>query len=292
MKKIICFLSLLLFAAVTYGQQSATETIKVESHWKLSGITGLNFSQTALKHWAGGGESALAGNVYLNGELNYKKDRWTWDNSLALDYGLTRIKDSGVRKSTDKIELASKLGYGINEKLYYAAMFDFKTQFAKGYNYPDNEKHFSNFMAPGYTTFSIGLDYKPCDKLSLYYSPLAIRTIYVFDKELDGMYGVPEGKNIKSEVGTYFKTTYKNKIWENVDLITKADFFTPYNKDFGNVVVDWDVLISMKINPFLNATLNTTLRYDDNVDFIENGESKGPKVQWKQIFGLGLAYKF
>ena len=46
---------------------------------------------------------------------------------------------------------------------------------------------------------------------------------------------------------------------ENVNQIINVDFFIPYNKQFGNVDMNWDVLINMKINKYLNATLNTTL---------------------------------
>ena len=44
---------------------------------------------------------------------------------------------------------------------------------------------------------------------------------------------------------------------ENVNQIINVDFFIPYNKQFGNVDMNWDVLINMKINKYLNATLNT-----------------------------------
>ena len=80
---------------------------------------------------------------------------------------------------------------------------------------------------------------------------------------------------------------------ENVNLITTADFFTPYSKDFGNIDVNWDVLISMKINKVLSATINTTLKYDNDVKtFDDNGVKKGAKVQFKEVHGIGLAYNF
>ena len=75
-------------------------------------------------------------------------------------------------------------------------------------------------------------------------------------------------------------------LMENVSMITTADFFTPYSSQFGNVDVNWDVLISMKINKFLSATINTTLKYDNDVKTLDNeGIKKGPKVQFKEILG-------
>ena len=293
MKKVL-FLSLaIIFATSAFSQ---TDTAKVEPKWKHEGVTGINFSQTSLKNWAGGGENSLAGNIYLNGTLLYKEGKWAWENNLALDYGLARTASTGVRKSTDKIDFASKLGYGITEKLFLTTLFDFKTQFAEGYNYGATPpKRISNFMAPAYSTLSVGLDYKPNDNFSLYYSPVAGKFTWVMDDEFSaaGMFGVDPGKRFKAQMGSYLKTVYKLQVMENVNLISKADFFTAYDKSFGNIDVDWDVLLSMKINKFLNATFNTTLRYDDDVKFIDqNGVAQGPRIQFRQILGIGLAYKF
>ncbi|MDR1742866.1 MAG: DUF3078 domain-containing protein [Dysgonamonadaceae bacterium] len=293
MKKFFYFLPILFLSAIL-SAQTAEEPAKVESPWKLSGVTGLNFSQTSLSNWSGGGESALAGNVYLNGSLIYKKNQWAWENTLALDYGLTRSQSLGVRKNTDKIDFASKLGYVQNPKLYYTALFDFKTQFAEGYNYGATPKKLiSNFMAPGYSTFSIGIDYKPNSKFSLYYSPIALRATFVLDDEFDGMFGVDPGKKSKFQMGSYLKTVYTVQLMENVNLVSKADFFTAYDKSFGNVDIDWDVLVTMKINKFLTTSLNTTLRYDDDVAYVDDaGVAHGPRVQFREILGLGVAYNF
>ena len=82
-------------------------------------------------------------------------------------------------------------------------------------------------------------------------------------------------------------------LMENVSMITTADFFTPYSSQFGNVDVNWDMLISMKINKFLSATINTTLKYDNDVKtFEDDGAKRGAKVQFKEILGIGLAYNF
>ena len=57
--------------------------------------------------------------------------------------------------------------------------------------------------------------------------------------------------------------------------------------------MNWDVLINMKINKYLNATLNTTLKYDNDVKTInDEGEKRGAKVQFKDISGIGVAYNF
>ena len=46
--------------------------------------------------------------------------------------------------------------------------------------------------------------------------------------------------------------------------------------------MNWDVLINMKINKYLNATLNTTLKYDNDVKTInDEGENAAPKFSSK-----------
>lgn len=57
--------------------------------------------------------------------------------------------------------------------------------------------------------------------------------------------------------------------------------------------MNWDVLINMKINKYLNATLNTMLKYDNDVKTInDEGEKRDAKVQFKDILGIGVAYNF
>ncbi len=268
---------------------------KDTSYWKLSGITGINFSQAALVNWAAGGENSISNNFYLNASLNYAKERWAWDNNLALEYGLIYSDEYDWRKNADKISFTSKLGYQINTKWYYSLLGDFNSQFAKGYSYPNTRDYISKFMAPAYSNIALGIDYKPNPEFSFFFSPATVRFTYVLDDYLSnkGSFGVDPGDKVKIEAGALFKANMKKKVMENVEVISALDMFTPYNSDFGNVDINWEVLASFKINKLLTATLNTTLRYYDREHYInEDGVDKGPKIQFKEIFGLGIAYKF
>lgn len=294
MKKIFFIQIMLIFSTMMFSQ-TPPDSLKVEPKWKLEGVAGINFSQTSLVNWAAGGENTIAGNAYLNGALIYKEGKWLWENNLALDYGLSKIQDETLRKVSDKIDFASKLGYQIKPKWYSSMLFDFKTQFAKGYNYPNTDEYISTFMAPAYSTFSLGIEYRPNEKFFLYYSPVSAKFTFVQDGFLSdkGMFGVEPGDKFKAEMGSYLKSIYKTQLMENVSLVSKLDLFTAYNSSFGNVDVDWDILINMKINKYLTAMLNTTLKYDDDVAYIDDkGVKHGPRVQFKEIFGVGLAYKF
>lgn len=289
-------LFMILFATLaTIGYAQTDDKGYEEGKYVLKGVSGLNLSQTAMTNWSAGGENSIAGNAYLNGSLTHKSGNWLWVTNLVLDYGLTKTKSQGMRKSTDKIGLSTQLGYSTNNVWFYTLMGDLNTQFAKGYNYPDKEHYISNFFAPAYSNVSLGMEYRPKSNYSVYLSPVSAKMTFVEDDYLSeiGAFGVDPGDRFKIECGAYLKARAEMPVMENVSLITTADFFTPYSNQFGNIDVNWDMLISMKINKFLSATLNTTLKYDNDVKtFDDNGTKHGAKVQFKEILGVGLAYNF
>jgi hypothetical protein len=66
-------------------------------------------------------------------------------------------------------------------------------------------------------------------------------------------------------------------------------------KDPQNVVVNWETQLAFKVNKYINVNLNTHLIYDDKIDIAkeENGVvTKAPRIQFKEIFGVGLSFKF
>ena len=74
-----------------------------------------------------------------------------------------------------------------------------------------------------------------------------------------------------------------------VDFKTVLELFSDYLKDPQNIDVYWDVFLNFTINEFLSANISTSLIYDHDV--VIEGES-GPRTQFKEVFGIGLAVKF
>lgn len=293
MKKILFITVLTLSSVLTFAQKD--EEGYVDGAWVLKGVTGVNLSQTSLSNWASGGENAVAGNAYLNGSLMRKSGNWLWANTLVLEYGLSKTESDGMKKTNDNIDFSTQLGYSTNNKLFYTAMGSFKTQFYKGYKYPDKENIISTFMAPAYSNLSLGLEYRPKAAYSIYFSPISGKFTFVQNDYLSdlGAFGVTPGDKFKAELGALMKGRIEQGLMENVNLVSTLELFTAYDKSFGNIDVNWDVLISMKINKYLSATLNTTLKYDDDVKWIDKeGNTKGAKIQFKEILGVGLAYNF
>jgi hypothetical protein len=294
MKTILIFLMLLPFAL--YSEEKA-DSIKV---WNFGGLASFNFSQVSLTNWAAGGRSSTSGVALFNVFGNYKKDNISWENSLDMGYGILKEQGNETVKSNDKFDFNSKFGLKASEKFYYSTLFNFKTQFAPGYNYPNTNDAISRFLAPAYLTLSLGIDYKPNKILSLFVSPLTGKMTVVSDQELSdlGSFGVGPGKRTRAEVGSFAKIELKTEVMKNVSLNSKVDFFSNYLNHPGNIDINWDLLINMKINDFLSANLITNMIYDDDIkiaiDKNNDGiiEARGPRVQFKEMFGLGLNLKF
>lgn len=289
-----------------------TKTTTDTSYWKLGGVGGLNFNQTSYTNWAAGGEKSLAGTAFSLLTANYKRGLSTWDNALELAYGKTELGDARARKSDDKIDLSSKYGhYAFGKNWYYSALFNFKSQFDKGYNYPNDSVVVSHFMAPGFFVLSIGVDYKIKDYFSAMIGPITGKITVVNDQAIanTGAFGVDKavydpqghlitaGKKILEEFGGYVKVTFKKEVMKNVILGAKLELFSNYLKNPQNVVVNLETLLSFRVNKYITSSIITQLMYDDKVNTTAlnpDGTYKmnGPRVQFREVLAIGLTYKF
>jgi hypothetical protein len=281
--------------------------------WKKGGVLAVNLAQTSLTNWAAGGQNSFATNGLFSVFANYTSKKSTWTNTLDVGYG--RMKQNGFssRKTDDKFDFLSKYGVKAFDHLYYAALVNFRTQLDVGYNYPnpaspEDKVRISNFLAPGYLLGALGLDYKPNAYFSAFFAPITARFIFVRDEVLSaaGAFGVDPGKKSKAECGAYLRAAYskndfKSEFLKNVSFTSKIDLFSNYLKDPQNIVVNWDNLIALKINKFLSANISTQLIYDDKIKIpvdrndngiFEAGEAPGPRVQFKEILGVGFSYNF
>ncbi len=268
---------------------------KKDTSWKYTGETSLSFSQVSLTNWSGGGESSISGNGFLNLGANYKKGKSIWENRMELAYGIMKQGDNDLKKTNDKLLLSSSYGYQASNKWYYKSLLNFKTQFADGYDYSNDTSVFiSTFMAPAYLLGAIGMDYKASDHLSIGLLPVSGRLTIVNDDSLSskGAFGVKKGKKTRIEFGGTITLNYKQEIVKNVELVTDLQLFSNYLDKPQNIDVNWEVFLNMKINEFLAANISTSLIYDDDVDITDKDGNVGPRTQFKEVFGIGLSYKF
>ncbi|PVX50066.1 hypothetical protein C7377_1714 [Balneicella halophila] len=295
MKKVFLTITAFILAVSVFGQEVKTDTIP--DGWTYVANTAINISQTSFSNWSLGGEGSVGGIAVLNLGANYKQDRHTWDNSFVGQYGIQKIDGESSKKSIDMFDLNSKYGYQIAPKWSLAGLLGVKSQFANGYNYLDNGERskISSFFAPGYVTTSVGFDYKPNTWFSALLSPLTGKYTFVADDELSdaGAFGVDPGDKFMAELGAMINAKMQKDIMKNVNLASTLTLFSAYTNNFGNIDVSWDVVLGMKVNKYISATISTSLLYDDDIDYInEKGVNEGPKVQFKEVIGVGFSYNF
>lgn len=275
--------------------------------WRKGIITGFNFSQASFSNWAAGGENNL--NLITFASIYFRKStlRYEWENLIDAAYGVQSFRGLDViRKSEDRLEFTSKIGHKTAETLFTSFLFNFKSQFDIGYNYQENDERekVSNFMAPGYITTSLGLDYKPSKAFSLLVSPIAGKITLVMDQELadQGAFGVPAavldtlgnvitpGKNSRSQLGMGLNARLSKELGKNIVFNSKLDMFSDYEKP-TSVDISWDNSIIFKVNNAISANLSTALIYDEDILIKKDNEEIGkPRVQFKEIFSLGVRF--
>ncbi len=288
MKNFTLLSSFLLVTSTSFAQQP-DPALPVDTSWKKGGFINVNFSQVSLDKWAQGGENSMALSGGLNVFANYAKDKTTWDNNLDLAYAILKSGPAPSRKSDDKIDFTSKFGRKMSQHWSYSALLNFKSQFTKGFKYPDDSNVVSKFLAPGYVILAVGFNYKPVDYFQVFISPATGRLTIVNDDDLAnaGAYGVKPGEKTRTEFGAYLNMIFKKDIMENVTLATKVELFDNYSDDNGNnrknVDVNWEASLNMKVNKFITASIATQLIYDHDV--IKH-------TQFKEVVGVGLGYKF
>jgi opacity protein-like surface antigen len=298
MKKIAStIIALCLVLSLAAQEETTPDTL-----WKINGVTSLNLSQLSLTNWAAGGDNSIAGNALVQVSADYDNGDLQWDNDLTLGFGMIRQGSDPARKSDDQIDFSSKLGYKASENWNYTGQLSYNTQFAPGYDKPGetDRTKISNFMAPGYFTLSAGMDYKPNEGFSLFLSPVTGKITFVMDEDLSnaGSFGLDAGETVRTEFGGYIKIAYKKEILKNVLLDTKIDLFSNYLENPQYVDVNWDLLLTFTVNEYISATLMTQLIYDHDIEFAFDSNNDGvndsaePRVQFKELFGLGLTYTF
>lgn len=308
MNKSLLFLLLL---GKTLSAQKVSDTIPfkrkiITSQWAYKKTAGILLTQTSFVNWSAGGTNSVAGTLLLDIAYNYKKQNIFWNNSFKGRFGLNSEEGDRPKKTDDVLEINSKFGYKKTDKSnwYYSARFNFRTQFANGYRYPNRNESISEFFAPAYVFLGVGSQYtNPKRKYKFYLSPLTNKTTIVLDERLAnlGAFGVEkaiydeegelikEGEKSKIEVGTLLTGEWESEIMENITMNNKLILYSDFLNSFGNIDLDWELKLQLKVNKYVKANIGTHIIYDDDIHEEKSGT---PKIQLKQLLGVGLSYDF
>ncbi|MGB3618363.1 MAG: DUF3078 domain-containing protein [Catalinimonas sp.] len=267
-----------------------TDTFKL---WHARGAFDLNFQQVSLTNWAGGGLSSISiqGQTRLSALLDDGLSQW--ENRLETEYGVVRQEGiDELRKTDDNLQFTSRYSYELRDPWRLSAGVDFRTQFQPGYRYNrDNERTdtISRFLAPAFLSMTLGLEAAEQDFYSARISPLTGKVTIVTDSTLADRYEVEPDRNSRWEIGTQVDGSLRRKLGKNILFRTQATFFSGY-QTFGNVDVNWETLLELRVNKYISSKLTTQLIYDDDLD-VPRGPDRdpGPATQFRQALLIGFS---
>ncbi len=294
--KLIVFLLICPAAVVA---QDSTQT-KVEKAWKYSGDFSLLFSQSAFNNeWQNGGTSNYATNGVINYNINYKKKNWSWNTRILADYGISKADGQDFyRKTSDRFEINSVLGYKMKSKnWYFSMMFNALTQFDNGYKFGKNEETDqetrtlqTKILSPGFFNFGPGFLWKKSDKFNINLAPASTRLITADsrftttpDYEDGDFFGLNQGETLRTEFGASIQIYGKFILLENVTVENLFNTYVNYLQNIENIDIDYTLNIGLKVNKYISTNITFQAIYDDNA-------VKG--FQIRQVLGVGLNYKF
>jgi Protein of unknown function (DUF3078) len=315
--KLQSFVSLLILFTVSinaFSQEVTTPQIHdTISPWTKKNCLGFDISQIAFVNWSAGGTSSVSGLFKGDFSRVYFKENRKWVNELIVKYGLNKQDGIELRKTDDVIQFNSTFGYRKDTitTWYHTAKFNFNTQFTNGYNYPNKEIAISRPFAPAYIFMGIGAENANKEKKRIiYFSPFTFKTTLVLDQRLanQGAFGVnkgiydldgnliTKGKKSKMELGMLITSFYKREVFKNINFVNRLSLYSDYINKFGNIDVDCDLLLDLVVNQYVKANIGAHLIYDDDIkskaEIAGEQVTLGPKVQLKQVLGVGIVYAF
>lgn len=187
----------------------------------------------------------------------------------------------------------------------------------------------STFLAPAYLTGSFGIEYLGSDKLKIFISPASEKTTIVstsfYDKKAENLayntingepgmtgeqrepteaeiasaeatlsttsnYGLEWRETVKTEIGAMAQFIYDNPaVMKNIGFKTRLDLFSSY-ANITKVDVDWEAWLTFKFNKYFSANINAQLIYDDDIRFDVGDGTQEAKIQFREMFGIGVVY--
>src|SRR5690606_1913328 len=155
----------------------------------------------------------------------------------------------------------------------------------------------SDFLSPGYVQSSTGLNYqkqyKGNNKFSTIVSPFTGRFTIVVDDSLSraGAFGVVKGENVRPEAGISTSSSIETDLMQNVRWKADLNLFSNY-ENLGNIVVNFNSVISMKVNRYITTRIETVMIYDENVYIEMDDGSSSRAVQLQNLINFGIGIDF
>jgi hypothetical protein len=268
----------LLLIASGVCAQTAADT----SAWKNSLAAGLTATQVSYTDWVQGGENALSWSATIDGKHVYDRGISIWTTTYGFAYGTTKLGTQGIRKTDDKIVVATEYKYKMSTYVDPYLSANLKTQFARGYTYDalGNGTAVSDFFDPAFMIQSAGFGYQPTPQVKTRLGA-ALREVitstytnYADDPKTTAV------EKTKVEGGVESVTEVEASLDDNLLLRAKLELFSPL-KTPEEIIVYSDITLAAKVSKYISANLNVQIVHEKPIS---------PRTQVKQTLALGLSY--
>ncbi|MEX1121855.1 MAG: hypothetical protein WED82_06965, partial [Balneolales bacterium] len=145
------------------------------------------------------------------------------------------------------------------------------------------DKVVSRFLAPATLTESIGFSFSPVESKFEMDAGIAMKQTLVRDRTLSTNYGLDEGNRLMNEAGFSLTFKYEKELMDNVHYTGHLETFSNVLKKLDSTDLTLINELSGRINSNMSANFEFALQYNDNVS---------SEIQVKQIFSLGISYRF
>ena len=263
-----------------------------DSPWKRELNLSLQITQNyATENWYQGSVNAFAMLASAKGKLNYKKNNLSWESVGEWRAGVNTVSGDSLRivnTTDDLFRINSKVGYQVHKHWYLSTMVEFRTNLMNNWKKNTNELS-SAFMTPIRFTWGVGIDYKPIKGLDINISPATYKVVYALNANPEQVnvtdYGIEEGKDILSELGSSVRVDWKWRPLREVIIEANFYFFTNYKRIETELEVDVDFII----NRYLSAKVMLHPRYDSTVEINPNRKTK---IQFQEFISVGFSHTF
>mgnify|MGYP003639535202 FL=1 len=251
--------------------------------WTVDGRFTFLFNQASFTNWTAGGENNVAGNIGVNYDFNFRNKKIKWDNKIIAVYGSSHVSNQGYRKTDDRFEYNSVLALKTTKRWYFSFFTNLITQFSRGFDYgQDPKKEVSSVFSPAYLGFGPGILWRKNENMRVNIAPATSRFTFV-SKPFSGQYGVPDGKTSTYGLGFNMSAFLKFQLMEELTMENIIALYSNYLRNPQNVDVNYQINFLISVNKYLSTNLTLHVIADNNAS---------SRVQFREVFGLGLNYTF
>ena len=264
-------------------------------YWRHWSSFGINANQASFSdNWNAGGVNSISVGALINHKSDFTRNNTNFVSELMLQYGKMKNKDQLPRKNNDRIFWDNKFSVKMSRSWSIFTSLTFESQFDIGNSYgrtADGRDSItgiiSNFMAPGYLTQSLGVEYKPDNTFSLRLGTGTARQTFILDDRLvptvatGPRFGVEPGQRFRNDLAFQLTANLDRNIARNLNLKSRYNMFANY-EELSDPAHRLDATLTAMVTRVVNVTISGILLYDSRMD----GD-----IQTSQTLALGLLYK-